>query len=105
MIIVWDWRAVSCIKDKEKKIKKLTTFALFGWKFRFIKRLKVICEKFYFLSAENETNDKKNYGLVTHAYVHRLADMHLAGFAPAFTLSLCDSEYARYSATALSLGR
>ena len=33
--------------------------------------------------------------LLTHAYVHRLADVHLAGFAPAFTLSLCDSEYAR----------
>ena len=32
---------------------------------------------------------------ITHAYVHRLADVHLAGFAPAFTLSLCDSEYAR----------
>ena len=32
---------------------------------------------------------------LTHAYVHRLADVHLAGFAPAFTLSLCDSEYAR----------
>ena len=33
--------------------------------------------------------------VLTHAYVHRLADVHLAGFAPAFTLSLCDSEYAR----------
>ena len=33
--------------------------------------------------------------MLTHAYVHRLADVHLAGFAPAFTLSLCDSEYAR----------
>ena len=32
---------------------------------------------------------------LTHAYVHRLADVHLAGFAPAFTLSLCDSEYTR----------
>ena len=32
---------------------------------------------------------------ITHAYVHRLADVHLAGFAPAFALSLCDSEYAR----------
>jgi len=32
---------------------------------------------------------------LTHAYVHRLADVHFAGFAPAFTLSLCDSEYAR----------
>ena len=32
---------------------------------------------------------------LTHAYVHRLADVHLAGFAPAFTLSFHDSEYAR----------
>ena len=32
---------------------------------------------------------------LTHAYVHRLADVHLAGFAPAFTLSLCDSECSR----------
>ena len=30
--------------------------------------------------------------LLTHAYVHLLADVHSAGFAPAFTLSLCDSE-------------
>ena len=37
---------------------------------------------------------KKNEPL-THAYGHRLADVHLAGFAPAFSLSLCDSEYAR----------
>jgi hypothetical protein len=35
------------------------------------------------------------HDLLTHVYVHRLADVHLAGFAPAFTLSLCDSEYAR----------
>ena len=55
------------MKDKEKKFKKTTAFALFGWKFRFIKLLKVSCGKFYLLSAENETNDKKNYGLVTHA--------------------------------------
>jgi len=33
--------------------------------------------------------------LLTHAYGHRRAEVHLAGFAPAFTLSLCDSEYAR----------
>ena len=38
---------------------------------------------------------QKNTERLTHAYVHRLADMHSAGFAPAFTLSLCDSEYAR----------
>ena len=29
---------------------------------------------------------------LTHAYVHLLADVHSAGFAPAFTVSLCDSE-------------
>ena len=33
--------------------------------------------------------------LLTHAYVHLLADVHLVGFAPAFTLSFHDSEYAR----------
>ena len=32
---------------------------------------------------------------LTHAYWHWLADVHLAGFAPAFTLSFHDSEYAR----------
>ena len=33
--------------------------------------------------------------LLTHAYVHRLADVHSAGFAPAFTLSFHDSECSR----------
>ena len=32
---------------------------------------------------------------LTHAYSHWLADVHSAGFAPAFTLSLCDSERSR----------
>ena len=32
---------------------------------------------------------------ITHAYVHWLADVQFGSFAPAFTLSLCDSEYAR----------
>ena len=49
--------------------------------------------------TETEENGKQvlyNQGQqVTHAYGHRLADVQLAGFAPAFTLSLCDSEYAR----------
>ena len=48
------------------------------------------------LSTEIYTTENwQNYERITHAYVHRLADVHLAGFAPAFTLSLCDSEYAR----------
>ena len=42
-------------------------------------------------NKHNTTNGQ----LLTHAYGHRLADVHFAGFAPAFTLSLCDSEYAR----------
>ena len=49
--------------------------------------------------TETEENGKQvlyNQGQqVTHAYVHRLADVHLAGFAPAFTLSFHDSESAR----------
>jgi len=32
---------------------------------------------------------------ITHAYVHWLADVHLAVFAPAFTLSFHDSERSR----------
>jgi hypothetical protein len=39
------------------------------------------------------------------AYCHLLADVHLAGFAPAFTLSQCDSEYARKPQDAHSLSR
>jgi hypothetical protein len=36
---------------------------------------------------------------------HLLVDVHLAGFAPAFTLSLGDSEYARKPQDAYSLSR
>jgi hypothetical protein len=36
-----------------------------------------------------------NGQLPTHAYAHLLADVHFGGFAPAFTLSLCDSECSR----------
>jgi hypothetical protein len=32
---------------------------------------------------------------ITHAYVHRLAESHLAGFAPAFPLSFHDRKFAR----------
>ncbi len=32
---------------------------------------------------------------LTHAYAHLLVDVQLAAFAPAFTLSFHDSEYAR----------
>ena len=42
---------------------------------------------------------------LTHAYGHWLADVHSAGFAPAFTLSLCDSERSRNPPNAHSLGR
>jgi hypothetical protein len=46
-----------------------------------------------------------NARLVTHAYVHWLADVQLTGFAPAFTLSQCDSERSRKPPNAHSLGR
>ena len=44
----------------------------------------------------NYRNNKNKYNttngqLLTHAYVHLLADVHSAGSAPAFTVSLCDS--------------
>jgi hypothetical protein len=39
--------------------------------------------------------ETKNNLCITHAYVHRLADVHSAGFAPAFTLSFHDSECSR----------
>ncbi len=42
---------------------------------------------------------------LTHAYVHWLADVHFGSFAPAFTLSLCDSERSRKPPNAHSLGR
>jgi hypothetical protein len=51
------------------------------------------------------TVQRLNGQLPTHAYAHLLADVHLAGFAPAFTLSLCDSEYARKPQDAHSLSR
>jgi hypothetical protein len=43
--------------------------------------------------------------LLTHAYAHLLVDMHLAVFAPAFTLSFHDSECSRKPPNAHSLGR
>ncbi len=42
---------------------------------------------------------------LTRAYCHLLADVHFAGFAPAFTLSQRDSEYARKPQDAHSLSR
>ena len=51
----------------------------------------------------NSYNNKLRH--ITHAYVHWLADVHLAGFAPAFTLSFHDSECSRKPPNAHSLGR
>ena len=58
----------------------------------------------------NYLNNKNKYNttngqLLTHAYVHLLADVHSAGFAPAFTLSQGDSECSRKPQDAHSLGR
>ncbi len=43
--------------------------------------------------------------LLTHVYAHWLVDVHLAAFAPAFTLSFHDSECSRKPPNAHSLGR
>ena len=48
---------------------------------------------------------RKYYEPLTHAYVHWRLDVHLAGFAPAFTLSFHDSECSRKPPNAHSLGR
>ena len=48
--------------------------------------------------------DKKKLH-ITHAYVTLAADVHLAGFAPAFSLSFHDSERSRKPPNAHSLGR
>jgi hypothetical protein len=55
----------------------------------------MLCERIYIYLADRIRGWKPNYDRITHAYGHRLADVHLAGFAPAFTLSFHDSEYAR----------
>ena len=47
---------------------------------------------------------KKNELLLTHAYVHWLADVHSGGFAPAFTLSVGGSEGLRKETNAYSIG-
>jgi hypothetical protein len=51
------------------------------------------------------TDRKTKLQAITHAYVHWLADVHSGGFAPAFTLSLGDSECSRKPPNAHSLGR
>jgi hypothetical protein len=57
---------------------------------------KVVCEAKNRSTAEIKTTDKqKNYDRITHAYAHLAADVHFGSFAPAFTLSLCDSERSR----------
>ena len=58
-------------------------------------------------NAENNTRreNKIKHDRITHAYAHWLADVQLAGFAHAFTLSFHDSERSRKPPNAHSLGR
>ena len=44
---------------------------------------------------ENDNITKEMNDPLTHAYAHLLVDMQLAAFAPAFTVSLCESECSR----------
>ena len=91
---LWQFRAVR--KRRKKKYKKLDSFCAFRletavWQTTEIWVVRVFT--FYRLTFKR-LNDMKLQA-ITHAYVHRLADVHLAGFAPAFTLSFHDSECSR----------
>jgi hypothetical protein len=59
------------------------------------KRLKINGNKLYLTNTDR----------LTHAYVQLAIYVHLAGFAPAFTLSFHDSERSRKPPNAHSLGR
>jgi hypothetical protein len=64
-----------------------------------------------FVQKETEANQNEKQILynqgqqVTHAYGHLLADVHLAGFAPAFPMSPLRQEIRPQTAQAHSLGR
>ena len=79
----------------ERRLTKLTLSREMNQKQTTTQMIKPFVQK----ETEAKLNEKQilhNQGQqVTHAYGHRLAEVHFAGFVPAFTLSLCDSEYAR----------
>jgi len=77
-----------CLADKKKQEKK-TDF--------------IIDRQQYNTTNDNFTQPTAM--LLTHAYVHWLADVHFGSFAPAFTLSFHDSECSRKPPNAHSLGR
>ena len=67
-----------------------------GLKVHLDKELKIcLREKAHLIGRNQNDRETKHYEHLTHDKDQRLADVHLAGFAPAFTLSLCDSEYVR----------
>ena len=71
-------------------------------------RYKVSTEVFFLCGTKIKIFLKKNtilFGFNHSIYVHWLADVHLAVFAPAFTLSFHDSECSRKPPNAHSLGR
>ena len=90
---MWQFRADWKRRKKYKKLDSICAFRLESTVYRAIDMWVAWISTFYRLTFKR-LNDTKLQA-ITHAYVHRLADVHLAGFAPAFTLSLCDSEYAR----------
>ena len=83
-------------KTKKKKYKKLDSFCAFRLETAVWQTTEIWVSRFYtFYRLTIKRLIDMKLQAITHAYGHRLADVHLAGFAPAFTLSLCDSEYAR----------
>jgi len=68
-------------------------------------RLFLLFDRISALSSDKKNELQPSCMRLTHAYAHWLADVHLAGFAPAFTLSFHDSERSRKPPNAHSLGR
>jgi hypothetical protein len=67
-----------------------------GLKVHLDKELKIGLREKALLNSRSENDRKtKHYEHLTHAYALWAANVLLAVLAPAFTLSLCDSEYAR----------
>ena len=84
------------LREKKRHFIFGQTLFVSGLKVHLDTELKIGVREKALLNSRSENDRKtKHYEHLTHAYGTLAADVHLAGFAPAFALSLCDSEYAR----------
>ena len=96
-IIALICRLLFCdLREKKRLFIFGQTLFVSGQKVHLDKELKICLREKALLNSRSLNNRKtKYYEHLTHAYVLWAANVLFAGFAPAFTLSLCDSEYAR----------